>query len=192
MARGPKSASKPRPAPKKTNTLANANKALAEANARMEAQVAELRAQLQTLNQQATAPSAPAVPNHNNNNNQLIPRPPGEHGRNWRLSDILYEYHVSTADYNRMLAAVRDSAKIAQLDNTAKYRAQDPVKLAQIFAVMRKQFPLLKQFRSDWVTAEMLKQALRNWRSREKRGYVNKIEMERVNFASSYEGTPEV
>jgi hypothetical protein len=31
---------------------------------------------------------------------------------------------------------------------------------------MRKSFPVLKRFRSDWATAEMLKQALKNWRSK--------------------------
>jgi hypothetical protein len=33
---------------------------------------------------------------------------------------------------------------------------------------MRKRFPILKRFRCDWATAEMLKQCLRNWRSKAK------------------------
>ncbi|KAG8773375.1 hypothetical protein FRC19_011841 [Serendipita sp. 401] len=153
--------------PKRTTKSAgNAaeNRALMEANSRLEGQINELRTQLQAAQTQATATAATAAPT----TPTIVPRPTGEHGRNWNLLRELEKYDVSRREYNHMLAEVRDSAKMARLDRTLVYRAQDPIKVAQVFGAMRSKFPILKRFRSDWATAEMLKQCLKNWRSKAK------------------------
>lgn len=107
----------------KGTAAANANKALAEANARMSgkhstlfcfvfhflflisisyvAQVAELRAQLEAVaQQQSTLPLAPHTVSM-----EIIPRPAGEHGRNWNLRNMLADYDINQSRYNHMLVS---------------------------------------------------------------------------------------
>lgn len=55
---------------------------------------------------------------------------------------------------------------------------------------MRKKFPVLKRFRSDWAMAEMLKQCLKNWRSKAKLQQVNGATGE-VSVGTSRDGSPE-
>ncbi|KAG9020530.1 hypothetical protein FS842_007220 [Serendipita sp. 407] len=172
-----------------------ANRALADANNRLEAQLAELRLQLEAACVAAPAP-APA-PGNAAVMPLLVPCIPGEHGRQYNLAKELEPYGVARRQYNHMLAEVCDSARIAQLDRNAYYRAQDPVKLAQIIALMRKRFPVLKRFASDWVTVEMLKQCLRNWRAKAKANADiirndSNDDTDNVNMANSRVGSPEI
>ncbi|KAG8829171.1 hypothetical protein FRC17_007020 [Serendipita sp. 399] len=176
---------------KKTNkaTSAAANKALAETNGRLEAQLVELCAQLAAAQAQATAPATAPLPAAAVSAvSGSIKQIPGEHGRQYNLAKMLSNHGVSRREYNHMLS---------ELDCKAHYRAQDPIKIVQIIAVMRKKFPILKAFASDWVTIEMLKQSLRNWRAKakaddEELGMGSNVIVNDEEIANSRIGSPEI
>jgi hypothetical protein len=107
---------------KKGRAAADTNKALAEANARMQgnsdisnsifslacscltfpsAQLADLQAQLAVTRAQATVPALTTAVS-----TEIIPRPAGEHGRNWNLCTKLAEYGITRNEYKHMLVSL--------------------------------------------------------------------------------------
>ncbi|KDQ21485.1 hypothetical protein BOTBODRAFT_25932 [Botryobasidium botryosum FD-172 SS1] len=95
----------------------------------------------------------------------VIPKPKGEHGRDFNVQcEMGLDGPGRRGLYLNILATVRDLIAAEGLDRTLWFRQQDPVKMARLYVTARDRFPLLKQFRNDWATAEIVKQALRNSR----------------------------
>ncbi|KAG9048871.1 hypothetical protein FS837_011780 [Tulasnella sp. UAMH 9824] len=98
---------------------------------------------------------------------ELIPRPPGEKGKNgWNLQEALRLKHDGDA-YNEILATTREAVATVGLDWTINFRAQDPGKLSNCYTRMRQRHDHLTQFKNDWACRELVINALQNRRKTE-------------------------
>ncbi|KAG8909169.1 hypothetical protein FRC01_007097, partial [Tulasnella sp. 417] len=117
-------------------------------------------------------------------NDELIPRPPGEKGKNgWNLqealrlkddgytyNEILVRQRTSNVEDHlqaRIKATTRDAVAMAGLDCTISFRTQDPEKLVNCYARMRLKHSYLTQFKNDWACRELVMNALQNRRKSE-------------------------
>ncbi|KAG8909106.1 hypothetical protein FRC01_007130, partial [Tulasnella sp. 417] len=105
--------------------------------------------------------------NDSQENEELIPRPPGEKGKNgWNLQEAL-RLKDDGYTYNEILATTRDAVAMAGLDCTISFRTQDPEKLLNCYARMRLKHSYLAQFKNDWACRELVMNALQNRRKSE-------------------------
>ncbi|KAG9043166.1 hypothetical protein FS837_009936 [Tulasnella sp. UAMH 9824] len=148
-------------------TLREQNAALAKANAELEAKVKQLSSDLRITKKYKVmwvkeyskkAKSGTAPPD------SLIPRPPGEKGKNgWNLQDAM---GLKDDDplYNEILRTARHCISRSGLDWEATYSEQDPGRLAACFKEVKRQHPYLERFLGDWPAKEMVISALQNRR----------------------------
>lgn len=95
---------------------------------------------------------------------ELIPRPPGEKGKNgWNMQEAL-RLKDNGDMYNNILATTRTAVLEAGLDWTINFRAQDLGKLTDCYARMKLRHSYLTQFERDWACRELVKSALQNRR----------------------------
>ncbi|KIO32950.1 hypothetical protein M407DRAFT_18107 [Tulasnella calospora MUT 4182] len=103
----------------------------------------------------AAAAAAPAA---------LIPRPPGEKGKNgWNLQEVM-SLKDDDGLYAEILRAARHCISRSGLDWDSTYSEQDPGRLAACFRELKKQQPYLERFQGDWPAKEMVISALQNRR----------------------------
>ncbi|KDQ14854.1 hypothetical protein BOTBODRAFT_174370 [Botryobasidium botryosum FD-172 SS1] len=113
-----------------------------------------------------------------------ISKTKGEHRRDFNLHQEMGLGDPGRKGlYLSILLTVRHLVDQAGLDPKIWFRHQDPIKMAQIYAVARNKFPLLKQFQGDWATAEIVKQVLRNRRHCKLRNYMVVYENEAADDA---------
>lgn len=144
-------------------------KALEEANQALAQELEELQGRFDRLDVKYRKKKAATKKLSRRAN--TIPKPRGEHGRDFNLQDAM-GLGDRRGTYLSMLALIRSLIDRAQLEPRAWFRRQDPVKVLQIYIIARDEFPMLKQFQADWATAEMVKQALRNRRHRRAKRHI--------------------
>ncbi|KIO24549.1 hypothetical protein M407DRAFT_26066 [Tulasnella calospora MUT 4182] len=94
----------------------------------------------------------------------LIPRPPGEKGKNgWNLQEVL-GLKDDFALYNELLRTVRCAISRSGLDWEATYSEQDPARLGACFKEIKKAHSFLERFVGDWPAKEMVINTLQNRR----------------------------
>ncbi|KAG8989849.1 hypothetical protein FRB90_002050 [Tulasnella sp. 427] len=105
---------------------------------------------------------------------QLIPRPPGERGKNgWNL-----QAHMGLAKRYELYSNIRRSVRYAiyesQLNIWKKINHQDEQALFTCYALIKQQFPIMVQFEGNWATREFIKGICQNARRHcRKKGITN-------------------
>ncbi|KAG8994397.1 hypothetical protein FRB90_000441 [Tulasnella sp. 427] len=88
---------------------------------------------------------------------QLIPRPPGERGKNgWNLQDKM-GLKNDKETYGNIRRCVRYAIYKAQLDIWIKINQQDQMSIFTCYSLVKQQFPLMGQFEGSWATRELIK-----------------------------------
>lgn len=148
--------------------LREENAALSKANEELEAKLKQMTGDLRTLKKfkvlwikEYAKKSQPNVPVPSTS---LIPRPPGEKGKNgWNLQEAL-GLKDNEALYSEMLRYVRHCISRSGLDWESTYSEQEPARLAACFKELKKEHPYLERFQGDWPGKEMVISALQNRR----------------------------
>ncbi|KIO19367.1 hypothetical protein M407DRAFT_31006 [Tulasnella calospora MUT 4182] len=134
-------------------TLREQNAAQAKTIAELEAKVKQLSSDIRTLkkykvmwvkeySKKAKSDAGPA--------DSLIPRPPGEKGKNgWNLRDAM---------------GLKDDEALYTEILEATYSEQEPGRLAACFKELKREHPYLNRFQGDWPAKEMVISALQNRR----------------------------
>ncbi|KAG8972425.1 hypothetical protein FRC05_010018, partial [Tulasnella sp. 425] len=104
---------------------------------------------------------------------RLIPRPPGERGKNgWNLQ----EHMGLTSDpktYHNIRRCVRYAIYKTQLDIWLRINRQDEKSLFACYTLVKQRFPKMAQFEGNWATREFVKGICQNARKHCRRKGIN-------------------
>ncbi|KIO16279.1 hypothetical protein M407DRAFT_34066 [Tulasnella calospora MUT 4182] len=158
---GPNKSSKGRkgPAEPKSAVATAQNVVLTSENVGLKALLAAAQAEIQRLQEANTQTQQELT-----SNKQLIPRPPGERGKNgWNLQanmGLKNNYNL----YSNIRRCVRYAVYEAQLNIWKKITQQDERALFTCYGVVKQRFPYMAQFEGNWATREFIKGICQNAR----------------------------
>ncbi|KAG8925358.1 hypothetical protein FRC01_010304 [Tulasnella sp. 417] len=96
--------------------------------------------------------------------NRLIPRPPGERGKDgWNLQKHM-GLENDDETYGKIRRCVRYAVYESQLNIWKKITDQDEKSLFTCYAVIKKRWPFMEQFEGNWATREFVKGICQNAR----------------------------
>ncbi|KAG8930579.1 hypothetical protein FRC01_002577 [Tulasnella sp. 417] len=148
--------------------LREENAELIKANAELEAKLKQMTTDMRTLKKfkvlwlkDHEKKSQTNIPGQSGS---LIPRPPGEKGKNgWNLQDAI-GLKDDNSLYSDILQSTRHCISRSGLDWEATYSEQEPARLAACFKELKKLRPYLERFQGDWPAKEFVISALQNRR----------------------------